>query len=194
MASTGISHIGTVKSKLTIQIIAMLVRMYHIDTKFHPWLSEAHDAIIDASEGFVGVYCVFFKSGLCLPTFDFLKTVSFSLRHGLVELCDGLPTSIKYWKEEFFFVHSFSFSGPMEYGAAVDRVVDPTLELSPDELLITNRLESNFVRWAVPDEVVLGMAGMSPHWSRLGKKPVEMFEGEKHNPYRLYSSKAQREP
>lgn len=33
--------------------------------------------------------------------------VSFSLRHGLVELCDGLPTSIKYWKEEFFFCIHF---------------------------------------------------------------------------------------
>lgn len=125
----------------------MLVQKYHIDTKFHHRLPEASDAIIDAPEGFVGVYKVFFKSGLRLPYFDFVETVldyyglhitqiipngfrkvlcftllyvaldvlpsitlfryfylpmsngdwvSFSLHHGLVELCDGLPNSIKY--------------------------------------------------------------------------------------------------
>ncbi|CAH1422144.1 unnamed protein product [Lactuca virosa] len=50
--------------------------------------------------------------------------VSFSLCHGLVELCDGLPSSIKYWKEEFFFVHASAFSGPMVYDATADRAAD----------------------------------------------------------------------
>lgn len=72
--------------------------------------------------------------------------VSFSLRHGLVELCEGLPTFIKYWRDEFFYVHSSAFSGPMVYGATADRVVDPAPKLSPDEMLITERLASNFVR------------------------------------------------
>ncbi|KAL7611776.1 hypothetical protein Lser_V15G06815 [Lactuca serriola] len=93
--------------------------------------------------------------------------VAFSLRHGSVELCDGLPTSIKYWKEEFFYVHAFAFSRPKAYGATTDRVADLSPELSPDELLITERLASNFFRWTDPDETVLGMAGMSPHWNRL---------------------------
>ncbi|CAH1417971.1 unnamed protein product [Lactuca virosa] len=75
MASTGISHIGTVKSKLTVRTMGMLVRKYVIDPKFHPRLSEATDAIIDPPGGFVGVYQVFFKSGLRLPAFDFLETV-----------------------------------------------------------------------------------------------------------------------
>ncbi|CAH1447625.1 unnamed protein product [Lactuca virosa] len=104
--------------------------------------------------------------------------VSFSLRHGLVDLCDGLPTSIKYWKEEFLYIHSSAFFGSMAYGAIADRVSDPTHELSLDEILITERLASNFVRWADPDEAVLGMAGMSPRWNHLGKKHMEIFEGK----------------
>ncbi|CAH1417970.1 unnamed protein product [Lactuca virosa] len=103
--------------------------------------------------------------------------VSFSLRHGLVEICDGLPTSIKYWKEEFFFVHVSAFSSPMAYATA-DRAADPSPELSSDEQLITERSSDNFVRWVDPDEVTLGMADMSPHWNRLGKKPMEMLEGK----------------
>ncbi|CAH1438173.1 unnamed protein product [Lactuca virosa] len=54
MASTGISHIGMLKSKLTVRTMGMLVRKYNMDPKFHPRLSEANDAITDAPEGFVG--------------------------------------------------------------------------------------------------------------------------------------------
>ncbi|KAL7611777.1 hypothetical protein Lser_V15G06814 [Lactuca serriola] len=75
MARTGISHIGMVKSKLTVQTMGMLVRMNHIDPKFHPRLPEANDTITDAPKDFVGVYRVFFKSGLRLPAFNFLETV-----------------------------------------------------------------------------------------------------------------------
>ncbi|CAH1421133.1 unnamed protein product [Lactuca virosa] len=173
MASTGISHIGTVKSKLTVQTMGMLLRKYHIDPKFHPRLPEANDAITDTPEGFVLCFtllCVALDVSPSITLFHYFYLpmsngdwVSFSLRHGLMELCDVLPTSIKYWKEEFFFVHASSFSDPMAYGATADRVADLVPELSPDELLITERLASNFVRWAVPDEAVLGMAGMSPH-------------------------------
>lgn len=102
--------------------------------------------------------------------------VSFSLCHVLVEICDGLPTSIKYWKEELFFVHASALSGPMAYGATTDKVVDPISELSSYEQLITEMLSENFVRWVDPNEVILGMDGMSPHWNCLGKKPVEMLE------------------
>ncbi|CAH1448422.1 unnamed protein product [Lactuca virosa] len=171
MESIGISHIETVKSKLTVRTMGMLIRKYNIDLKFHPRLPEANDAIIDGPEGFVGAYRVFFKSVLRIPAFDLLEAVldyydvsssinlfrhfhipmsngdwvSFSLRHGLVELCDGLPTSIKYWKEEFVFVHSSAFSGPMAYSATADTVADHVPELSPDELLIIEKLSANFV-------------------------------------------------
>ncbi|CAH1421617.1 unnamed protein product [Lactuca virosa] len=209
--------------------MGMLVRKYKIDPKFHPCPPEATDAITDASKGFVGVYRVFFKSGLRLPAFDFLETVldyyglritqitpsdfrkipcftllcvardvsptinlfrhfyipmsngdwvSFALRHGFVELFDGLPTSIKYWKEEFFFIHASAFSSPMAYGDIADRATDPIPELSSDDQLITERLSDNFVRWVGPNEEMMGMASMSPHWNHLGKKSVEVFEGK----------------
>ncbi|CAI9284126.1 unnamed protein product [Lactuca saligna] len=65
--------------------------------------------------------------------------VSFSPCHGLVEICDGLLNSIKYWKEELFFVHVSAFSGPITYDATAGSVADPVPELSPDEQLITER-------------------------------------------------------
>lgn len=81
--------------------------------------------------------------------------VLFFLYHGLVELCDNLPTSIKYWKEEFFFAYVSTFFGPMKFGATADRVVDPISDLSPDECAITERLIENFVKWSDPEELVL---------------------------------------
>ncbi|CAH1422237.1 unnamed protein product [Lactuca virosa] len=86
--------------------------------------------------------------------------------------------TVRTMKEEFFFVHSSAFSGPIAYDATADKVVDPIPELSPDEQLIMERLSDNFVRWVDPDEAILGMAGVSPHWNRLGKKLVEVFEGK----------------
>ncbi|CAH1446833.1 unnamed protein product [Lactuca virosa] len=149
MASTGISHIRTIRSKLSVRSMSSIVRKYDIDAKFHPRPPGPGDAIANAPKDFVGVYRVFFKSGLRLPALDFLETildyyglhiaqitpngfrkilcflllcialdivpsitifrhfylpmsngdwVSFFLCHGLVELYDSLPTSIKYWK------------------------------------------------------------------------------------------------
>ncbi|CAI9263052.1 unnamed protein product [Lactuca saligna] len=152
MASTGISHIGSVKSKLTVRTMGMLVRKYHIDPKFHPRFPEANDVITDAPEGFVGDYRVFFNY-FYLPISN-EYWVPFSLHNGLVELCDGLPTSTKYRKEKFFFVHASAFSDLMAYGATADRVADPVPKLSPDEMLTMKRLASNFVWWADTDEAV----------------------------------------
>lgn len=82
----------------------------------------------------------------------------------------GLPTSIKYWKEEFFFVHVSAFSGPMTFSATADSVADPVPYLSHEDWAITERLVKNFVKWIDHEEVVLGMAGMSPLWKKLRKK------------------------
>lgn len=149
MVGTGISHIRTVRSKLSVKSMSIIVRKYDIDAKFHPRPPEPGDVITNAPKDFVGMCRVFLKSGLRLPAFNFLETildyyglhitqitpngflkilcfmllcitldivpsitifqhfylpmsngdwVSFSLCHGLVELCDNLSTSIKYWK------------------------------------------------------------------------------------------------
>ncbi|CAI9263231.1 unnamed protein product [Lactuca saligna] len=83
--------------------------------------------------------------------------VSFSLCHGLVELCDGLPTFVKGWKEEFFFVYTSSFPGLMRESIGL--------------------LAQNYVKWADPEEVTLGIVGVSPVWNGLGKKLVETMAG-----------------
>ncbi|CAH1444465.1 unnamed protein product [Lactuca virosa] len=63
------------KSKLNPKSLSTIMKKYHNDPQFHPCLSEPGDTIVNAPDGFVGVYRIFFKSGLRLLTFDFLKTV-----------------------------------------------------------------------------------------------------------------------
>ncbi|CAH1422346.1 unnamed protein product [Lactuca virosa] len=99
--------------------------------------------------------------------------VSFSLRHGLVETCDALLTSIKYWKEEFFFVSSTAFDGPMVYGATADRTAYPSSDLAPEEQSTMNLLLENFVKWTDAEEIMLGVASMSSYWKFFGRKPME---------------------
>ncbi|CAH1438017.1 unnamed protein product [Lactuca virosa] len=100
--------------------------------------------------------------------------VSFSLRHCLVEICDGLPTSIKYWTEEFFFIASTAFFGPTAYG---DKAVNPSPDLNPEKQSIVDLLSENYVKWTRVDEVTLGMARMSSYWNKLGRKHVEILAG-----------------
>lgn len=51
----------------------------------------------------------------------------------------------------------------MVFGATADRAVDPVPDLSVEERTGVNRLSAIYLKWSNPEEVVLGMAGMSPH-------------------------------
>lgn len=46
--------------------------------------------------------------------------VSFSLHLGLNNIYDELPSSIKMWKEEFFFVHDSTFARLIKFGDSVE--------------------------------------------------------------------------
>ncbi|CAH1430621.1 unnamed protein product [Lactuca virosa] len=228
MANKEISSIRTMKSKITPKTLTDIMKKYEIDPQFHPRFPDPGNAIVDAPEGFVGVYRMFFKSGLRLPSFGFLKIVlyyynlhisqitpngfrkivcfvmlcsaldiapsitifrhfyvpmsnrdwvSLFLHHRVVEIYDGLLTSIKYWKEEFFFVNDSAFSEPMAYGVTFDRVVNPSPELSLKEQSTADCLLENFVKWIDPKEVMLDMAGIISHWKKLGKKLLETLAG-----------------
>lgn len=58
----------------------------------------------------------------------------------------------------------------MTFSATADSVADPVPYLSHEDWAITERLVKNFVKWIDHEEVVLGMAGMSPLWKKLRKK------------------------
>ncbi|CAH1451940.1 unnamed protein product [Lactuca virosa] len=107
--------------------------------------------------------------------------VCFSLRHGLLKICDGLPTSIKYWNEEFFFVHASNFVVRIFYGATADRVADPSPDLSLEEQSIAGRLSENFVKWVDPKDIMLeSTAPMAPS---LTKKLLNVEIGNRRPPY-----------
>lgn len=65
----------------------------------------------------------------------------------------------------------------MTYGATVDRVADPSLDLTSEERSTVNLLSENYMKWTYADEVTLGMVGMSSYCNKLGRKPMETFAG-----------------
>lgn len=81
-----------------------------------------------------------------------------------MEIYDGLPTSIKYWKEVFFFMHIFAFTRRMFYAATTNKVVDPSPDFSLEEESMGDRLLDNFVKCFDPEEIMLSTAGINSYW------------------------------
>ncbi|KAL4589478.1 hypothetical protein LXL04_002385 [Taraxacum kok-saghyz] len=104
--------------------------------------------------------------------------VSFTRRQGIDDICDGIPSSIKKWKPEFIFVDANEFSPDMEFGDHKNRVVDHPPELTAAQHLLVDQMVANPVKWSDPDELMLGMAGLSTFWTKLGKQPVFMAGGK----------------
>ncbi|CAH1431383.1 unnamed protein product [Lactuca virosa] len=65
----------------------------------------------------------------------------------------------------------------MFYGATTDRAAGPSPELSLEEHGIVSCLSGIFVKWVNPEEIMLGMVGISAYWNKLGKKPMETLVG-----------------
>ena len=98
--------------------------------------------------------------------------VSMSLRHGLVDMIEGLPSSIKHWKEEYFFVDEKALG---ERLVAIDeptRGPDSPPSLTEEEMRVAELLSGHCVKWVDPDEVVLATAGLSTKWASTGKYPT----------------------
>ncbi|KAL4572952.1 hypothetical protein LXL04_019741 [Taraxacum kok-saghyz] len=104
--------------------------------------------------------------------------VSFTRRQGIDDICDGIPSSIKKWKPEFIFVDAKEFSPDMEFSDHKNRAVDHPPELTTAHHLLVDQMVANPVKWSDPDELMLGMAGLSTFWTKLGKQPVFMAGGK----------------
>ncbi|CAH1426471.1 unnamed protein product [Lactuca virosa] len=179
MDNEEVLNIRTIKSRISQKTLVDIMEKYHIDPEFHTCIPEPGNAIIDAPEGFVG----YIEYSFVVPSITFFRHfyvpmsngdwVSSSLRHGLVEICDDLPTSIKYWKDEFFFVSSTTFSGPMTFNITVGGVAEPSLDLTPEEQSTANLLSENYVKCTDADKATMGMAGMSSYWYKLRRKSIE---------------------
>ncbi|KAL4589793.1 hypothetical protein LXL04_002703 [Taraxacum kok-saghyz] len=104
--------------------------------------------------------------------------VSFTRRQGIDDICDGIPSSIKKWKPEFIFVDAKEFSPDMEFGNHKNRAVDHPPELTTAQHVLVDQMVANPVKWSDPDELMLGMAGLSTFWTKLGKQPIFMAGGK----------------
>ncbi|KAL4591540.1 hypothetical protein LXL04_004509 [Taraxacum kok-saghyz] len=104
--------------------------------------------------------------------------VSFTRRQGVDEICDEILSSIKKWKPEFLFLDAGEFSLNMVFGEHKNRAVDHPPELTPAQQLLVDQMVVNPVKWSDPDELMLGMAGLSTYWAGLGKQPIFMVGGK----------------
>ena len=103
--------------------------------------------------------------------------ISFSKRPNSVELCTGLPTSIKRWKPEFFFVKSEAYPASMALTDLSERPADVIPQLSDAELETVKLITENALWWVDPDEITLGLAGLSPSWDATDPKPSLLING-----------------
>ena len=108
------------------------------------------------------------------PSGDWL---SFSKRKDAVELCLGLPSSIKNWKGEFFFVKSSAYPAGVAMGNMGTRPSDRAQRLSLEEHSLVDRISPSVLWWKDPDERTLALAGLSPYWDSLDPKPLFTIEG-----------------
>ncbi|KAL4571997.1 hypothetical protein LXL04_018765 [Taraxacum kok-saghyz] len=186
-----------VTCSLTEEDLYEIKENFKMDSSLKIVVPTANQTIKMALEGFVGIYHQFLKAGLRFPVFGFLKTilshynlhiaqlapnsfywVSFTRRQGVDEICDGIPSSIKKWKPEFLFVDAREFSPNMVFGEHKNRAVDHPPELTLAQQLLVDQMVVNPVKWSDPDELMLGMAGLSTYWAGLGKQPIFMVGGK----------------
>ena len=72
-----------------------------------------------------------------MPSGDWM---SMSLRHGVDDMIEGLPSSIKHWKEEYFFVDSKALGKELVLADDTPRGPDSHPSLSPDEMKVAELL------------------------------------------------------
>ncbi|KAL4586614.1 hypothetical protein LXL04_011254 [Taraxacum kok-saghyz] len=104
--------------------------------------------------------------------------VSFTRRQGVDDIGDCFPSSIKNWKPEFLFVDAKEFATDMSFGEHKNKAVDHPPELSVEQKQSVDQMVVNTVKWSDPDEVTLGMAGLSTYWTSLGKQPICLVGGK----------------
>ncbi|CAH1415949.1 unnamed protein product [Lactuca virosa] len=104
--------------------------------------------------------------------------ISFSFRHGLINIYDGLASYIKKWKQEFFFVDASAFGGPMCFGDIADRDCNHDPKLTPEEHFVVDRLTVNFMKWVDPGEEMLEIALLSSAWGKSEKRDGPILQGK----------------
>ncbi|KAL4569161.1 hypothetical protein LXL04_024792 [Taraxacum kok-saghyz] len=150
-----------VTCSLTDDDLLEIIDNFKIDTSLKIIVPTTEQTIKMAPEGFVGMYHQFLKAGLRFPVFGFLKT---SLAHYNLHVAQLAPNSFR--KIICFVMLSLALGK--------NRTVDHPPELTPAQQLLV----VNHVKWSDPDELMLGMAGLSTYWAGLGKQPIFMVDGK----------------
>ncbi|CAH1447275.1 unnamed protein product [Lactuca virosa] len=73
--------VHTAFSILTQGLLDEIIKSVYVDPQFKPILPSKDHPINVSPEGYVGVYTMFFRSGLRLPAFEFLNSILGLLNH-----------------------------------------------------------------------------------------------------------------
>jgi len=104
--------------------------------------------------------------------------VTFPLRQARKAICIGIPDSVKKWKEDFFLVRSGAFYEGMDFTLLKGRDPDTAPELTTEQSSFVNKLTSFVAKWTDPDEVLLGMADLSPVYLERNVRPRYMVDSK----------------
>ena len=165
----------TITCSLTSDNLAEIRENFKLSASLKLELPSKDQTIKTPPEGYVGIYHQFLKAGLRFPVFDFLKTV---LSHYKLHIAQLAPNS---FRKIICFVMLSRALG-----------VTPSLTLfrhfyvtlnTGDWVSFTRRqgvdqMVVNTVKWSDPDELTLGMAGLSTYWTGLGKQPICLVGGK----------------
>ncbi|CAI9302330.1 unnamed protein product [Lactuca saligna] len=165
------------------------IKSYHIDSQIKPLLPHENQSIIDPPPGYVGVYTNFFRSGLHLPTFDFLNSV---LSHYKLHIAQIAPNGFKkimcfmLLNKALNIVPSLSvfrhFFVTMVTNDLVEdahvREYDYALELTHQERSAIDRLVANFIKWAKFDVSTLELAGLGDATYVNDSLPTPVLHGQ----------------
>lgn len=77
---------------MTQKLLDDFIKSYYIDSQIKPLIPHETQSIIDPPPGYVGVYTNFFRSGLHLPTFDFLNS---AMSHYKLHIAQIAPNGFK---------------------------------------------------------------------------------------------------
>lgn len=119
-----------------------------------------------------------------LPLFRFLYLpmitkdwISLSLHRGIIDIYDGLPSSIKKWKEKFFFIDPSVVAMGMQFGNLVNCDSEPAPKLTITEHGLVKRLITNYIVWSNPDESTLSLANLNNTYGAPGAVSVPTLRG-----------------
>ncbi|KAL4554076.1 hypothetical protein LXL04_039803 [Taraxacum kok-saghyz] len=170
--------------------LAEMRKNFKIDPSLQIVLPTPNQTIKTPPEGFVGIYHQFLKAGLRFPVFDFMKIVLSHYNLHIAQLGPnsfrkticfvmlsralGVPPSLTVFRHFFVTLNTGDWVS-FTRRQGIDDICDG---ITSAQQCLIDQMVAHPVKWSDPDELMLGMAGLSTYWTSLGKQPIFMVGGK----------------